>query len=112
VHFYLRTTTDGRLMMGGEDEDFCDPDRRDRLLGRKGEKLQKKFHKLFPHLGEIQAAFVWAGTFGETSEFPNAYFALGYGGNGIVFSLIAAEIIQDAFLGQPNPEGELFRFDR
>jgi glycine/D-amino acid oxidase-like deaminating enzyme len=121
-YFYLRTTPDGRLMMGGEDEDFRDPDRRDRLLGRKGEKLQKKFSKLFPHLDEIQAAFVWAGTFGETKdglpyigatpEFPNASFALGYGGNGIVFSLIAAEIIRDSFLGQPNPERDLFTFAR
>jgi len=121
-YFYLRTTTDGRLMMGGEDEDFRDPDRRDRLLGRKAEKLQKKFHKLFPHIDDLQVAFVWAGTFGETKdglayigatpEFPNAYFALGYGGNGIVYSLIAAEIIRDAFLGQPNPQHELFSFDR
>ena len=65
---------------------------------------------------------MWAGTFGETKdglayigatpEFPNAYFALGYGGNGIVYSLIAAEIIRDAFLGQPNPQHELFSFDR
>jgi len=120
-YFYLRTTTDGRIMIGGEDEDFRNPTRRDRLLGRKAGKLQKKFHALFPHI-ELQTAFVWAGTFGETKdglayigatpEFPNAYFALGYGGNGIVYSLLAAEIIRDAILGRPNADGELFGFQR
>jgi len=41
-----------------------------------------------------------------------AYFALGYGGNGITFSLLAAEIIRDAMLGQENDNADLFRFDR
>ena len=39
------------------------------------------------------------------------YFALGYGGNGITFSVIAAEMIKDMYLGKNNGEN-IFRFDR
>jgi len=49
---------------------------------------------------------------GETPDFPHAYFALGYGGNGITYSILAAEIIRDAILGKTNPYADLFRFDR
>jgi glycine/D-amino acid oxidase-like deaminating enzyme len=34
-YLYLRTTPDGRIICGGEDEDFSDEAARDRLLGRK-----------------------------------------------------------------------------
>ena len=120
-YFYLRTTEDNRALIGGEDEDFRDPVRRDRLLASKTKKLTKKFQALFPHL-PLDVAFAWTGTFGETKDglayigetpdFPHAYFALGYGGNGITYSILAAEIIRDAILGRPNADGELFRFDR
>jgi hypothetical protein len=35
-----------------------------------------------------------------------------YGGNGIAFSVIAAEIIRDYFLGRTNRDAHLFRFGR
>jgi glycine/D-amino acid oxidase-like deaminating enzyme len=42
----------------------------------------------------------------------NAYFALGYGGNGVTYSMIAARIICDLYLGKANADARLFRFDR
>jgi len=33
---------------------------------------------------------------------------LGYGGNGITFSAIAAQVIQRAILGLPDPDADLF----
>jgi glycine/D-amino acid oxidase-like deaminating enzyme len=120
-YVYLRTTEDGRAIIGGEDEEFRDPVRRDRLIRSKAQCLRKKFHAFFPHL-PFEIAFSWAGTFGETKDglayigstpdLPHAYFALGYGGNGITYSLIAAEVIRDALLGQKNTDAALFRFDR
>jgi glycine/D-amino acid oxidase-like deaminating enzyme len=120
-YHYMRTTSEGRVIVGGEDVNFRDPDHRDRLIARKANRLAKWFHELFPDI-DFRIAFAWTGTFGETAdglayigehpEWPNAYFALGYGGNGITFSLIAAEIIRDAVLGRHNPDAELFRFDR
>jgi glycine/D-amino acid oxidase-like deaminating enzyme len=43
---------------------------------------------------------------------PHSWFALGYGGNGITYSILAAEIIRDAICGRPHPYADLFRFDR
>jgi glycine/D-amino acid oxidase-like deaminating enzyme len=121
-YFYLRTTHDKRILLGGADEDFRDPDRRDRLIPKKREALLKQFARFYPDAPPLESAFAWAGTFGETKdglayigeteEVPNAYFALGYGGNGITFSMIAADIIADQILGKENPDARLFRFDR
>jgi hypothetical protein len=35
-----------------------------------------------------------------------------WGGNGITFSWIAANLLLDRFLGRRNPDAEIFRFDR
>jgi glycine/D-amino acid oxidase-like deaminating enzyme len=121
-YFYLRTTGDGRLMMGGEDEPFRNPEKRDRLIARKTAKLLKTYARFYPGRSVPEVAFAWAGTFGETKdglayigvspEIANAYFALGYGGNGITYSMIAARIISDLYRGIPNADAELFRFGR
>ncbi len=66
--------------------------------------------------------FSWTGTFGATKDglpyigsykkLKNSYFALGFGGNGITFSLVAAEIILGELLGKKNPNASLFSFTR
>ena len=71
---------------------------------------------------EFAVEGAWAGTFGETAdglpyigaheEWPSCQFALGYGGNGIVFSVLAAQIIRDAIGGRTHPLAPLFRFGR
>jgi glycine/D-amino acid oxidase-like deaminating enzyme len=109
-------------MIGGEDVDTADPRNRDALIDQKARTLSEKFQALIPPLGPIEPEFRWAGTFaqtkdglpyiGTTSQFPRGYFALGYGGNGITFSLIAAQIIRDLFTGRHNADADLFRFDR
>lgn len=120
-YVYLRTTSDGRVLMGGEDDLIDNEHARDRRLPKKVARLTKRFAAMFPGT-ELEVAYSWAGTFGETAdglpyigqidEFPNGYFALGYGGNGITYSLIAAEIIRDMICGTPNPDAAIFRFDR
>lgn len=120
-YLYLRTTSDGRVLVGGEDEPITDPARRDALLAAKAAGLAARGRELFPSI-DFSPACAWAGTFAATRDglpyigspagFPDVWFALGYGGNGIVFGLIAAEIIRDACLGRVHPAAELFRFDR
>ncbi|RYF85613.1 MAG: FAD-binding oxidoreductase [Chitinophagaceae bacterium] len=41
-----------------------------------------------------------------------AFVALGFGGNGITFSLIAAEMLSDALAGKEMKDAALFSFDR
>ena len=118
---YLRTTEDDRAIIGGGDEDIADPSRRDRLLEEKTRYLCESFSELFPHL-PIEVSCGWAGTFaqskddlpyiGELPQFPHSYFALGYGGNGITFGLLAAQVLRDLFLGKKDERAELFGFER
>jgi glycine/D-amino acid oxidase-like deaminating enzyme len=120
-YLYFRVTDDRRIMVGGEDEPFHDADKRDALLGEKTKVLLRKFARYFPRL-PLEVAFAWAGTFGETKdglgyigqvpEFPSAFFTLGFGGNGIVYSILAAELIRDKLFEVPNPYEGLFDFER
>ena len=121
-YFYLRATSDNRLILGGGDEPFRNPAKRDRLIPKKSQQLLKLFSRFYPDFPQPEIAYAWAGTFGETKdglayigaapEWPNAYFALGYGGNGITYSMIAARIITDLYLGKVNPDAHIFRFYR
>lgn len=120
-YFYARTTSDGRIVMGGADRPFATAHKQEKLLARQTGKLQTQFSRLFPDI-PIEVDWSWGGTFGETEDglpyigtvpqFPHGYFALGYGGNGITFSLIAADLLLDLFLQRRNPDLEIFRFDR
>lgn len=120
-YLYMRTTPDNRVLVGGRDEDFYDPIMRDKLIDKKTKELTKDMNRIFPHL-DFKPEFSWTGTFGATKDglpyigpyekLPNSYFALGFGGNGITFSLIAAEIITDLILGKENKDLHLFSFDR
>ncbi|UAY52871.1 NAD(P)/FAD-dependent oxidoreductase [Ferruginibacter albus] len=120
-YLYLRSTNDKRIIIGGRDEKFYDPNKRDKLLKRKTKQLAKDFKELFPAI-PFKPEFSWTGTFGVTKDglpfigqykkLPNSFFALGFGGNGIVFSLIAAEILQDIFLGKKSKSAPIFSFER
>lgn len=118
-YLYLRTTRDGRAIIGGYDEPFRDPRLRDRMLPAKARALQRRFRQLFPRIS-FEVSTAWAGTFGSTADglpvigahpdVPHTWFALGFGGNGTTFSVIAAEIIRDALLGRADPDAALFAF--
>lgn len=120
-YLYMRLTTDHRILVGGRDERFYSPVRRDKLIGRKTKLLKKDFEKLFPET-ELVPEFSWTGTFGATTDSlpyigvyaptPHTYYALGFGGNGITFSVIAAEMIRDMLLGRKNSKQALFSFSR
>lgn len=120
-YLYLRATSENRLLVGGEDDPFRNPKKRDASLPKKAERIKSKVAKLLPDL-EWEIEFAWAGTFGETDdglayigptpEYPGCYFALGFGGNGITFSATAAGILADLLTGKQNSDAELFRFGR
>lgn len=120
-YLYLRTTKDNRIIIGGKDEPFSNPKKRDSILGIKAKQLENAFRKLFPSI-PFKIDFKWAGTFASTKDGlpyigsirqrPHTYFALGYGGNGITFSLIAANLIRDAIQGKKNIDMAIFSFDR
>lgn len=121
-YFYLRTTPDNRIMMGGGDEPFKNETLRDALLERKYRELLKRCQEMFPRLPELVADFSWCGSFAESKDglpyigaYPgmaHIYFALGYGGNGTSFSMTAADIIANLVEGKPDARTPLFSFSR
>ena len=50
AYLYMRATKDGRVICGGEDEEFSNEDRRDALIPRKSVRLSRKLKKLFPDI--------------------------------------------------------------
>ena len=119
-YLYVRATADGRVICGGEDEEFADHAHRDALLPRKSARLQTKLGKLFPHL-DTRVAFAWTGSFGASTSgtpsfgripgYPSCFAVLGYGGNGITFSMLAASMIARAVRGRPDVDAGLFAFE-
>ena len=120
-YLYMRTTTDNRILIGGRDEEFYNPVKRDKSIAAKARLLSKDFKKLFPDTS-FKSEFNWAGTFGSTKDglpfigrykpLSNSYFALGFGGNGITFSQVAAGIICDLVLGSKSNDEAIFSFER
>jgi glycine/D-amino acid oxidase-like deaminating enzyme len=120
-YVYLRTTADRRVIIGGYDDPYTSAATRDRQIGAKTGLLTRRFHQLFPAI-PLQVAYAWAGTFARTTDglpwigrspdTPRTWVALGYGGNGITFSLIAAELIRDGLLGRRSPDAAIFGFGR
>jgi glycine/D-amino acid oxidase-like deaminating enzyme len=120
-YLYMRLTKDNRIIIGGRDEEFYNPHKRDKLIKKKSALLKNDFSKLFPSI-ELIPEFCWTGTFGTTKDAlpyigtynktPHTYYALGFGGNGITFSVIAAEIICDMITGKKNKNALLFSFNR
>ncbi len=120
-YFYARQTEDGRALIGGADTAFASDHTRDALTERKVVELTRRFKELFS-AAEFVPSCAWAGTFAETNDGlafigkrpnrANTYFALGYGGNGITFGVIAARLILDLYLGRPNADAPVFSFER
>ena len=118
-YLYARTTPDGRVICGGEDEDFADEGARDRMIKRKAAAIARKLGRLFPTL-DTTPEYAWAGSFGTTGtglpligKVPGhnrIWAVLGFGGNGITYSRIAADIIRAALSGRTDPDAELYEF--
>lgn len=120
-YFYMRTTSDNRMIIGGEDEDFVNPVKRDDLLRGKIKKLESQFRKIYPNIS-FETEMAWCGTFSSTKDslpyigsWPGKkrmLFALGYGGNGITFSMIAAQMIRNIILENKDERMKIFGFGR
>lgn len=121
-YLYLRRTQDRRLLVGGEDDALDIAAKRDLLIPRKVKKMRDKLEKMYPQ-HNWQPAFAWAGTFAETKDGlpffgphqqhgPHVHFAMAYGGNGITYSQLGAEIFAATLNGKTHPLKKLFGFER
>ncbi len=116
-YLYMRTTAEGRVICGGVDEEFENEEKRDKLLARKTKSLEQQLKKLFPDL-DTTAEYAWCGSFGSANTglptigpipgLKNCFAVLAFGGNGITFSRMAAEMIRSVLQGHEDPDYRLF----
>lgn len=119
-YHYLRVTPDNRIILGGED--ITDLDYDENKINNSYNQLQGKLKELFPHLNNYAIDYKYNGIFadskesipyiGEHDDFPNYYFCLGYGSNGVLYSTFGAEMLANLYLGKEDPNLSIFKFNR
>jgi glycine/D-amino acid oxidase-like deaminating enzyme len=118
-YLYFRTAEYGRFIAGGEDEASEDAYLDKQKLVKKSNKIAQKVKSLLGcEVGEPE--YRWAAAFGSirfgipmigaVPGHPTVYAAMGYGGNGITFSKIAAEILSAQIDGRQDRDADLFPF--
>lgn len=117
-YLYLRSTNGNRIVAGGEDSGLTDPKRRDQAIAAKSKALLAKLERLLPGR-RLAIDYAWAGAFAdsptglphitEVAGMPNCLSVLGCGGNGITFSMVAAELARAWAAGRTDPDADLFR---
>jgi glycine/D-amino acid oxidase-like deaminating enzyme len=118
-YLYIRTTREGRVLIGGEDENHNDEARRRKRLPAKIKRLQSKFARLMPKI-DLEIDYAWSGAFGASDTglpaignvpgMPRVCAVLGFGGNGTTYAQVAAEMISNALRGAREPDIDLFAF--
>lgn len=118
-YLYFRTANHGRIIAGGEDEPSPTAYLDKAKLDSKSETIARKVSDLIGS-EPVSVDYQWAAAFGTTSlgtpmigevpDCPNVFAAMGYGGNGITFSKIAADIISAQLMGRDDPDTQLFAF--
>lgn len=120
-YLYLRVGPGGRILCGGEDESGIDDAARDALTSTKIKQLEAKLGRLLPGI-DPRADYAWSGSFGTSPTgspsigavpgMRNCFAVLGYGGNGITFSMMAAQLLSTTLGGGNDPDADLFSFYR
>lgn len=116
-YLYFRSTPDGRVILGGEDEGVEAAYKDDAKRERKTKVLVEKLADLTGiAIGKPQ--FEWSAAFAVTPDglpmignlphMKNVFVTMGFGGNGITFSQIAAELISGEILGHHDADWDLF----
>lgn len=116
-YLYFRSTPDGRVIVGGEDEDsedaYKDPTKAEGKIKALNEKLQD-----LTGISIGKPDFAWSAAFGVTPNglpiidhapgMRNVFVTMGYGGNGITFSQIAASLVSSVIFGTKDSDWDLF----
>nr|WP_246741373.1 FAD-dependent oxidoreductase [Bradyrhizobium sp. 1(2017)] len=121
-YHYARTTADGRIILGGEDDHaLIEPEVRNNVTPAKVVALKNYLKALWPHASD-RVDFAWSGAFDTTHDglpligavpsCKNIFAAFGYGGNGITFSFLAAGLLAALLAGGSSPLLDDLAIDR
>jgi glycine/D-amino acid oxidase-like deaminating enzyme len=116
-YLYTRATADGRVIAGGEDEDFDDARQRDALIEAKGGTIQAKLAAMIA-VEDVTVDCVWSAAFGSSPDglpaigrarnHDGLWLASGFGGNGVSFAALGAELIAAELGGTADADAECF----
>jgi glycine/D-amino acid oxidase-like deaminating enzyme len=119
---YLRTTEDNRIIFGGEDLNFVPDIFNEKAAKQKYDILEQRLKAMFKDIKDIEVEYSYCGAFASTKDNlgflgpdPNnerLWYCLGYGANGILFSILGAKMLSDLYLGKSNEDLMLFKVDR
>src|SRR5829696_3766488 len=111
-YLYARVDPEGRIIAGGGDEAFEDARQRDALIPEKTNAIAARLAALVG--APVEPRERWAAVFGKSPDglpaigrAANAdrlWLAHGFGGNGITFAALAAELLTTELTGSPDPE--------
>lgn len=117
-YLYLRMGGDGRLIVGGEDEASPVAHEDKAKLKQKREIIAAKLERLLPDIA-LEIDYGWAGAFGESAtglpsigpieDMDHTWAVMGFGGNGITYSVIASQIVAAEVRGKSDPDADLYR---
>ncbi|MEX2451496.1 MAG: FAD-binding oxidoreductase [Rhodospirillales bacterium] len=117
-YLYFRSDPTGRIIAGGEDEEAAEKNTSKSVLRQKTKRILKKLEAT-TGLTVGRAEYKWAAPFSVTEDslpiidrvkgHDRVFAVMGFGGNGITFSVIAAQIVAAALTGKEDPDANLFR---
>ena len=118
-YLYFRTDAAGRIIAGGEDEDAATTNSDPAKLARKARAIAGKLRDL-TGVDIGRPAYSWSAPFSVTKdglpiidtvpEFTRIHTIMGFGGNGITFSVIGAQIIAARIAGREDTDAPVFAF--
>lgn len=118
-YLYFRTDEAGRIIAGSEDGNTPDTNSDPKKLAKKARTIAQKLRDLTSvKIGK--PAYTWSALFSFTDDgrpiidpvpgFERIFSIMGFGGNGITFSMIGAQIIVGVIASKPDPDAEIFRY--
>lgn len=121
-YHYSRWTPDRRVLFGGRDIPQVPARARPAALARQTEQLKSDFVGVYPSLEHTAIDYAWDGLFATTRDglpyigthrrYPRQLFALGYGGNGMTFGFLAAQVLLRTVRGSTTDSDHFFGFHR
>lgn len=118
---YFRTTSDNRIIAGGEDTTFTE-NYNPKIANEKYEILEQRIKNMFNKIDDIEVEYKYCGAFDSTNDNlgfvgknPNndkLWYGLGYGANGILFAILGGLMLPKLYKGEVDEYLSYFKVDR
>ena len=121
-YHYYRTTSDNRLIAGGEDISFINGIFDEKKAEEKYNLLEGRLKEMFSEIPNIELEYKYCGAFtstkdnlgyiGKDNEKNNIWYCLGYGANGILFAILGGIMLSKLYRGEVDERLKLFSINR